>query len=210
MIVFRSREIARDFVIEEGWKEFFESMDVWNGEDLVFGRIVKLRMVGMPMGEIDISAGFCLVFTGSGNKIEEEVNLAWKNRVYLIWVSEVGENWIPKFGVNLPRIEMDGKEDVLEDGEFRPLPPSPAAGKISGREVQTSGCMDIRGGSQNMHGSKVATHVENSAHAFFVEMSSPGGPTLRVDSKWKNLLILGLSLNWASFLLLTKKKTKEI
>ncbi|KAI3777016.1 hypothetical protein L1987_46809 [Smallanthus sonchifolius] len=37
---------------------------------------------------IDISAGYCLVLTEIGNRIDEGVNLAWKNRVYPVWVSE--------------------------------------------------------------------------------------------------------------------------
>ncbi|KAI3682940.1 hypothetical protein L1987_83334 [Smallanthus sonchifolius] len=42
IITFRSREISNDFVEKEGWKEFFDSVNVWNGEEPVFGRIVKL------------------------------------------------------------------------------------------------------------------------------------------------------------------------
>ncbi|KAI3712140.1 hypothetical protein L1987_70689 [Smallanthus sonchifolius] len=110
MITFRSKEIASDFVKEGKWKDHFDSMEVWNGEDLKLGRIVKLRVEGMPMvlredanfrriaelfgravddvvfswDAIDISTGYCLVLSDIRSKIEEEVTLVWKNKSYSV------------------------------------------------------------------------------------------------------------------------------
>ncbi|KAI3695797.1 hypothetical protein L1987_78799 [Smallanthus sonchifolius] len=190
MITFRSGEIARDFVNEGGWKEFFETVN-----DGVFS-----------WGEIDISAGYCFVLTESGKKIEEEFNLSWKNRVYPVWVSDVGDTWTLEFGVTLPRMETDGKDDVLEDGEFRPPPQPPAGGKTTSREAESTGCIDMGGTSQNTHVTKVAAHVDISAHASSEEMSSPGRPSIMVDQHH-----IGPSIDMGhSSAFNSKKKTHEI
>ncbi|KAI3816588.1 hypothetical protein L1987_16290 [Smallanthus sonchifolius] len=206
MITFLSKEIASDFVKEGRWKDHFDSMEVWNGDDLELGRIVKLRMEGMPMvlrdeaifrriaelfgramddvifswDAIDISTGYCLVLSEIRSKIEEEVTLVWKNKSYSVWVSEVSESWSPEFGANLPGKVVDESDDVLEDGEFRPPHDSVAGGDAS-REEETTRFMDMGGVPQDVQGSKTAAHVCESTHAELEVLGSPCGPYPRTD-----------------------------
>ncbi|KAI3703587.1 hypothetical protein L1987_73777 [Smallanthus sonchifolius] len=56
----------------------------------LYGRTVDDRVFSWD--GIDISAGYCLFLTEIGNRIDEGVNLAWKNRVYPVWVSEGGDS----------------------------------------------------------------------------------------------------------------------
>ncbi|KAI3813133.1 hypothetical protein L1987_17849 [Smallanthus sonchifolius] len=190
MITFRSNEIATDFVNGEGWKEHFDSMKVWNGEYLETARIAKLRMVGVPLvlrddenfrmigelfgkivgngefdwGNIDISAGYCLFLTEMGSRIDEVINLAWKNRMYSVWVSELGDPWVPEFGVYQSVMETDGLEDELEDGEFRLPSLLPAGAGDPSREEETNRRMCMGRIFQDLSSPNKAAHVDESMH----------------------------------------------
>ncbi|KAI3823570.1 hypothetical protein L1987_05009 [Smallanthus sonchifolius] len=157
-------------------------------DDENFRRIGELfgKTVGngeFDWGNIDISAGYCLVLTEMGSRIDEVINLAWKNRLYSVWVSELGDPWVPEFGVDQSVMETDGLEDELKDGEFRlPSLSPPGAGDPS-REDETNRRMGMRRIFQDLSSPNKAAHADESMHVEAEGFKSPGGPTLMVDHK---------------------------
>ncbi|KAI3828152.1 hypothetical protein L1987_02249 [Smallanthus sonchifolius] len=147
----------------------------------LFGKTVDDGL--FTWGNIDISAGYCLVLTEIGNKIEEVINLAWKNRVYPVWVSEMGDNWVPEFCVDQSAMEAVGTEDELEDGEFRLPRQSPAGAEALGREDETNKCMGTGRIFQEKYVSNEAAHADESMHVATEEFKSPGGPIFMDDQQ---------------------------
>ncbi|KAI3687623.1 hypothetical protein L1987_81323 [Smallanthus sonchifolius] len=123
MLVFKDDNQALEFVQvkDRVWTKFLLSANLWSGQ---FRRISSLKVVGVPFqlrdkntfdkvgelfgkiifpseftwSDVDISSGVCYVLTTSGARIEEEVNLIWKNESHSIWVVEELNSWVPSFG----------------------------------------------------------------------------------------------------------------
>ncbi|KAM0042189.1 hypothetical protein Hdeb2414_s0011g00375181 [Helianthus debilis subsp. tardiflorus] len=120
------------------WEEWFSKMDVWIGQALAFERVAWLRVHGIPLhlfrdevvtslcsrfgsvvkppqiGEADgdlsmVSVG---VLVGEGNRISEELVVAWQDKRYRVWVSEDLGDWIPDC------LDPDGDTVLSEDGDL--------------------------------------------------------------------------------------------
>ncbi|KAF5775443.1 putative RNA-directed DNA polymerase [Helianthus annuus] len=123
LVKFLSVEHCNSFVCKNGmWKDWFSSLDHWNGQSLPFERIAWLRIVGVPIHlaedevydsiarhfgkivhasqrsveDVDLSVNFVGVLRGDGVRIEEVVSLVWKDKRYKVWVEEVAEEWTPE------------------------------------------------------------------------------------------------------------------
>ncbi|KAI3816825.1 hypothetical protein L1987_16530 [Smallanthus sonchifolius] len=116
--------------VHAGWKEFFDSVEVWNREEPVFGRIVKLRMVGMPLVLWE-EENYRKIAELYGRTVDDGglpgVGIGGKQHLFL------------EFGGRHSEVVADGDEDVLEDGEFHP-PPHPEVGEKSDRGEETTRC----------------------------------------------------------------------
>ncbi|KAJ0879411.1 putative RNA recognition motif domain, nucleotide-binding alpha-beta plait domain superfamily [Helianthus annuus] len=131
LIKFLSVDHCNSFVCNNGiWKDWFSSLDHWNGQSLPFERIAWLRIVGVPIHlaedevydsiarrfgkivhasqrsveDVDLSVNCIGVLRGDGERIEEVVSLVWKDKRYKVWVEEVAEEWMPE------GMEGDGSE----------------------------------------------------------------------------------------------------
>ncbi|KAI3826455.1 hypothetical protein L1987_00503 [Smallanthus sonchifolius] len=131
-------------------------------------RIAKLRMVGVPLVLRDDEnfrrIGELFGKTVGNGEIDEVINLAWKNRMYSVWVSELGDPWVPEFGVDQSVMETDGLEDELEDGEFRLPSLSPAGVGDPSREDETNRRMGMGRIFQDLSSPNKAAHADESMH----------------------------------------------
>ncbi|KAI3794289.1 hypothetical protein L1987_36918 [Smallanthus sonchifolius] len=137
-------ELVRDFVLkEEIWKDCLVSTIVWDGQELPYERVVKIRIEGVLIvlrdantyrkiaeaygtviepfefswETLDVSAGTCLVLHGSGKRIDEEMHLIWKNRTFQIWIREVEHQWPPDLNWNQSPVKS-GEVGVQETGRM--------------------------------------------------------------------------------------------
>ncbi|KAI3696531.1 hypothetical protein L1987_79549 [Smallanthus sonchifolius] len=68
-----------------------------------------------------------MVLYDSGNQIDEEITIIWRNRAYQVWVREVDHTWPPELKEKAALITEVGTGDAdpegmdLEEGEFRPV-----------------------------------------------------------------------------------------
>ncbi|KAI3741919.1 hypothetical protein L1987_59598 [Smallanthus sonchifolius] len=123
LLTSKDQKVATQFLNSDGWRTYFESMAIWNGEDMPFDRIVGLRVTGVPLklrdssvfskvGElfgktvwptefswegVDNSYGVCYVLSSSGKRIKEEIILSCNGVSYPVWVSEELTSWAPSF-----------------------------------------------------------------------------------------------------------------
>ncbi|KAI3819409.1 hypothetical protein L1987_13243 [Smallanthus sonchifolius] len=123
LMTFKDQKEATQFLNSDGWRTYFESMVIWNGEDMPFDRIIGLTVTGVSLklrdssvfskvGElfgknvwpaefswegVDNSYGVCYVLSSSGKRIEEEIILSCNGVSYLVWVSEELTSWAPSF-----------------------------------------------------------------------------------------------------------------
>ncbi|KAI3695813.1 hypothetical protein L1987_78815 [Smallanthus sonchifolius] len=129
LISLNSPELTKEFGLKQDtWKDHLSSAEVWDGQEMPYERVMKLRIEGLPIilrdenyykeiarayGKVidpvdfswevfDVSAGTCMVLYDSGNQIDEEITI-------IISGYEGGD------GGRRPR-GMD-----LEEGEFRPV-----------------------------------------------------------------------------------------
>ncbi|MFS7977744.1 hypothetical protein Hanom_Chr10g00907601 [Helianthus anomalus] len=123
MIVLRDRREVEMFLNTsvELIRDCFTKATLWKGDDIVFDRVVKVRISGVPfrlrdndlydrigglVGRVVKGSEFswednnnlessCTVLVSSGKKIEEVIQLVWNNRTYPVWISEMTESWLP-------------------------------------------------------------------------------------------------------------------
>ncbi|KAI3818250.1 hypothetical protein L1987_12053 [Smallanthus sonchifolius] len=100
---------------KEFWDKVLRSAVLWGGQEVVFDRLVCIRMLGVPVQlrdskvfgkigelfgevvgesifswlEVDNSWGECFVLSSLMRKIDEEVEVVWEGRRTPIWVVEV-------------------------------------------------------------------------------------------------------------------------
>ncbi|KAJ0454152.1 putative RNA recognition motif domain, nucleotide-binding alpha-beta plait domain superfamily [Helianthus annuus] len=135
----------------------FTRFHVWNGEDLPLDRVATLRISGVPVllrdnslfdrigslfGRVIQASDFSWndsnnsdssvqVLVPPGKRIEESVVMQWKNRRFVVWVSEATEVWDPELDDESRSVSSDGEAcnimdentgmDDVEEGEFRPV-----------------------------------------------------------------------------------------
>ncbi|KAJ0865821.1 hypothetical protein HanRHA438_Chr12g0544711 [Helianthus annuus] len=138
--VFLSRKVV--------WSKWFESMDQWKGQSFSYERIAWLKIHGVPLqlnidpvfnvigkkfGKVvqpaqvsdkdgDFSFVLIGVVVGDCLRIQEEVKIQWRNKLFRVWIEEEMRDWVPEC------IEDDddsvlnnsgaGVEDI-EEGEVR-------------------------------------------------------------------------------------------
>ncbi|MFS7997684.1 putative RNA-directed DNA polymerase [Helianthus anomalus] len=136
--------------------EVFSRFSVWNGEDLPVDRVATLRVTGVPVLLKDnslfdrIGNLFGRVVQGSNfswQRIDEPVVIQWKERRFVVWVTESIELWSPdsEDGLSLEDSssdsDNDGDEvpvfDEVEEGEIRPGVPA-AGDKVDSRCKKSS------------------------------------------------------------------------
>ncbi|KAJ0763801.1 hypothetical protein HanPI659440_Chr08g0285121 [Helianthus annuus] len=143
MITFKNRSVANDFIASgDLWRNIFTRVNIWNGEDFPFDRIIFLRIRGVPFhlrdnsvfdqigvvfGEVvkpsefswesvDNADGCCGVLTSIGNRIEDKVVIQWKGKQYQVWVSEDSTPWVPDFSGS----QSGNVSDFLENSGVMP------------------------------------------------------------------------------------------
>ncbi|KAJ0575052.1 putative RNA recognition motif domain, nucleotide-binding alpha-beta plait domain superfamily [Helianthus annuus] len=125
LICFNGPETAMEFFTNQKffWEVWAKNMEVWNGQDLEFSRLVWLIVRGIPLELWDkgvfnsigerfgrivqpseaSSTDWCLAFNKMAivvnhrRKINEEVVIVWRDRRVKIWVVEEEGEWSPNF-----------------------------------------------------------------------------------------------------------------
>ncbi|KAI3803748.1 hypothetical protein L1987_31910 [Smallanthus sonchifolius] len=137
LVSLNSLELVSEFIQPEDiWKDYLTSVLGWDGQEIPYERVAKIRIEGVPIvlredetfrkivceygpviepfefswEGLDVSTGTCLVLHGSGKRIEEEICLLWKNKTYNVWVREVEHQWPP---------ELKWIQTPVSSGEFR-------------------------------------------------------------------------------------------
>ncbi|KAJ0571826.1 putative RNA recognition motif domain, nucleotide-binding alpha-beta plait domain superfamily [Helianthus annuus] len=123
----------------------FSKRNIWNGEEIPFGRIVNLSITGVPVlirdnnlfdrigslfGDIvqpskfswqeeDVSVNTVKVLSSQKSRIEESVVIKWNHKSHVIWVTESPERWVPFFeddsSKNLSGSDSDSESDSEEE-----------------------------------------------------------------------------------------------
>ncbi|KAI3714201.1 hypothetical protein L1987_72797 [Smallanthus sonchifolius] len=197
LISLNSPELVKKFIgNKETWKDHLISTMIWEGQEMQFERVAKLRTEGIPIvlreekifreiaglyGKViepfefswdrfDVSSGSCLVLHQSGNRIDEEILLNWKDRSYPVWVKEVEHVWPPAPSES-PSPVMNGEGETgmvdVEEGEIRPELSQPVGvGEFPimdhpemQKEGESSTCMGKPKGLASLHGEHSEVHV---------------------------------------------------
>ncbi|KAM0054654.1 putative RNA recognition motif domain, nucleotide-binding alpha-beta plait domain superfamily [Helianthus debilis subsp. tardiflorus] len=159
LITLHSRQVAIDTIgaFESVLASVFSKFYIWNGEDFPVERIVSIRISGIPFilrdntiyerigllfgkvvkpsefswQSVDNSDGEIIIATSQGSRIEESIVLNWKNRKFVVWVSELPGCWSPDFDDGESEGESDRSSDEevsqkgdeqMEEGEYIPVP----------------------------------------------------------------------------------------
>ncbi|MFS8029387.1 hypothetical protein Hanom_Chr16g01521711 [Helianthus anomalus] len=116
MIVLKEKGQAIKFTKNSGdeWEKIIVSAELWKGQDLIYERLVWVRVNGVPIhlrdvktyneiggcfgrvvgssefswNDSDNSDSGCWVIAESGKFIEEEVKFQWNDKDYRAWVRE--------------------------------------------------------------------------------------------------------------------------
>ncbi|KAI3726708.1 hypothetical protein L1987_66509 [Smallanthus sonchifolius] len=155
LVVFKDMGLAQRFIADSTiWSNHLSSVTLWTDQVVSFDRIACLKIVGIPLhlredlvfemvgnlfGKIiwpsafswtkkDCSFGVCYVLTSIGARIEESIELVWKNTSLPVWVTEELCSWVPCFdddssessgspgSVSVTVNEVEELE--MEEGEF--------------------------------------------------------------------------------------------
>ncbi|KAD4179777.1 hypothetical protein E3N88_28368 [Mikania micrantha] len=149
LCTFKDKNQAHDFISSKKqlWEKDVADVAFWNGQEIPFERLSKLKFTGIPLkyrddntfnqlgrlfGTVvcpsefsweldDISAGFCIVTTSLRRKIDEEIIFVSKDGSLPIWVSEVDFNLNNFINTDCFRNSPPGEiNNNVEEGEFRP------------------------------------------------------------------------------------------
>ncbi|KAL4590769.1 hypothetical protein LXL04_003712 [Taraxacum kok-saghyz] len=166
LLVFKDESSASTFLTEgkTSWSNWFTSLAIFNGQPLNYQRIAWIKIEGVPFhvwdshcfesigglfGRVltkvkspqltkDIAAGGLSILVQSVARIEEEVDILWRDKRYTVHVAEDTWPWVPTFVDEVEEKEEDSEEednfndanDVMgfsdveelpEDGEFREM-----------------------------------------------------------------------------------------
>ncbi|KAF5802871.1 hypothetical protein HanXRQr2_Chr06g0264631 [Helianthus annuus] len=101
MLKFQEVEEASNFVLDSNlWRGWFSALDVWEGQNEVFdcvvakfGKLVHPANLNLDNGELSVVCVGILV--GEGSRINVPVKLKWRDRSFMLWVSEEAGDWEP-------------------------------------------------------------------------------------------------------------------
>ncbi|KAI3743584.1 hypothetical protein L1987_61294 [Smallanthus sonchifolius] len=173
LISLNSPELVKEFIgNKETWKDHLISTMIWEGQEMQFERVAKLQMEGIPivLREEKIFREIAGLYGKSGNRIDEEILLNWKDRSYPVWVKEVEHVWPPAPSES-PSPVMNGEGETemvdVEEGEIRPELSQPVGvGEIPimdhpemQKEGESSTCMGKPKGLASLHGEHSEVHV---------------------------------------------------
>ncbi|MFS7925345.1 hypothetical protein Hanom_Chr04g00283731 [Helianthus anomalus] len=167
------------------WDPWFSKVEIWDGQSLPFERVVWLKVYGVPLHlfdtevmemigggfgkvlhvmkslveEKDLSLSRVAVLVGEATRIREKLKLAWKDRVFRVWVEEELEDWVPdclgERGVEFsPGVSSDANSPATCNGGSSPVASSPVVGFSGlgnlggGEEVPEGSCM---GGGETLN-----------------------------------------------------------
>ncbi|XP_076905321.1 uncharacterized protein LOC143561050 [Bidens hawaiensis] len=129
-LAFDGLKAAEEFLKNKDiWAQWFTKLDEWRGQSLPFQRNAWLRVIRVPLhlsdeevfnsvgsmlGKVihksqiswnngDMSIDCIGVLVGDGRRITEEIKLKWRNKSFLVWVTEEIGIWDPEC---VGRIEM--------------------------------------------------------------------------------------------------------
>ncbi|PWA40955.1 nucleotide-binding alpha-beta plait domain-containing protein [Artemisia annua] len=136
LLAFNSSVLATTFLQDNNkfLKEWFSHFAIWDGEDTNYGRIAKVRILGVPMplwdqnifNKIGATAGKVLepslasfndgnlsherltILVKSCTRIDHLVSLKWKTKSYLTRIVEDNDIWSPSFLDNTDSSENSG------------------------------------------------------------------------------------------------------
>ncbi|KAL9992600.1 hypothetical protein Hdeb2414_s0006g00188401 [Helianthus debilis subsp. tardiflorus] len=179
MISFSDESPATAFLESKNlWGPLFSKLDMWVGQSLPLERVAWLRILGIPLhllvedvltqvgdlfgkvlhvprilyGVQDLSVFSVGVLAGEAPRIREPVNLNWKNRVYIVWVEEEQEVWVPDCLGSVDGVPND------DSSSFRSEPdgwPESVAGveveKSSQRKTSEGNEETLKCGGSNSH-----------------------------------------------------------
>ncbi|KAJ0717229.1 hypothetical protein HanPI659440_Chr13g0521241 [Helianthus annuus] len=113
LLKFDEDEVCANFLLDfSKWKEWFSSLESWDGQSLSFERIARVKIQGIPLqladndvlnniaehhGKIvhgsnleaeddNLSVNRIGLLVGEGGKIQEYVTLRWKNKMFWVWI----------------------------------------------------------------------------------------------------------------------------
>ncbi|KAL8208272.1 hypothetical protein R6Q57_007684 [Mikania cordata] len=129
-ISFPGSVLAKQFLKErkEDWTNWFSNLELWNGQDFEFERVVVLKVYGIPaklwaagcfnlIGEhfgrilqgsstsyhdYNLTYEKITILTNKLGSLSGVVSLAWKNQCFKIYVCEDVDDWTPSFLLPIP------------------------------------------------------------------------------------------------------------
>ncbi|KAJ0443202.1 hypothetical protein HanIR_Chr16g0818181 [Helianthus annuus] len=135
MVVLKEKGQAIRLTMNNGeeWEKIVTSAELWKGQDLIYERLLWVRINGVPIhlrdaktyndiggcfgrvvglsefswNDNDNSDSGCWVVTENGKFIEEEVNLQWNDKEYRVWVREEQNSSLKMV---ISELSIEGKE----------------------------------------------------------------------------------------------------
>ncbi|KAF5782616.1 hypothetical protein HanRHA438_Chr11g0510731 [Helianthus annuus] len=122
LIAFDNETDASDLALNVNiWKDWFDPLDIWDGQTLAYERLAWLKFHGFPLhlvenkvfddvaslfGKVvkgaqlssldwDLSTACVGVLVDSGARISGSAFLNWKNKKFKVWVLEELDDWVP-------------------------------------------------------------------------------------------------------------------
>ncbi|KAJ0920178.1 hypothetical protein HanRHA438_Chr05g0238481 [Helianthus annuus] len=255
MLVFKDKKSAVEFVNrkKEFWAQLLSTTVLWEGQHVEFERVACLKVVGMPLqlrdpkffdriGElfgtlvsrsefswqqVDNAAGFSWVLTSTYKRIDEEVDVAWGEQQFKVWVVEVENKSlycvIEELSSDVKGSPEDydesvvGEDDDVEDGEIK----EPDIGDDNGTPVPENGMPEMEpegvgtGESEKederlhgYYGDNEGVHGENNESHVAANMSHSPSILDRTWGKGQSLFDLNKSIE--SFSMGSSKVESEI
>lgn len=127
LLIFKTKRAACNFLTDSKgwWKQYFETAEIWNGQNIKNERLARVQIYGVPIIlrddttytkiceltgfkvlssnfswlNYDNSVGECWIITNEG-RIFEEVGLKYKGDLFTVWISELESYWHPNWGDN--------------------------------------------------------------------------------------------------------------
>ncbi|KAL4585730.1 hypothetical protein LXL04_010354 [Taraxacum kok-saghyz] len=165
MIIFKTSALANNFLVngKATWSNWFSDLQMWSGQHVEYQRVAWIKIEGLPLhmwdrncfdsigglfGRVlspavlphnssDLSSGCMSILVKSIGRIEEKVEVLWKDQRFSVFVCEDIWPWVPGFVdseyVQPSEEDKEGNYDGIsedlnahenmeapEEGEFRP------------------------------------------------------------------------------------------
>ncbi|KAI3730932.1 hypothetical protein L1987_62113 [Smallanthus sonchifolius] len=148
LISLNSPELVKEFIgNKETWKDHLISTMIWEGQEMQFERVAKLRMEGIPI--VLREEKIFREIAGLYGKVIEPFEFSW-DRSYPVWVKEVEHVWPPAPSES-PSPVMNGEGET----GMIPIMDHPEMQK----EGEPSTCMGKPKGLASLHGEHSEEHV---------------------------------------------------